>query len=198
MKKLLLTLLVPVFFTCFAVSAAEKTAVVDMQKIFTGYEKTKIVEDRLAEQLKTMRSALVKMQNDAKELKKKYDEALEGSQNLALSNEEREKFTVKKEEITRILALKDTELKEYAKNGNNQIKARYEEERTAIISEIKKVIRNKATLEGYSLVLDKSGMTMNQLNVVIYNDPSMDITQSVTDELNRLWKSAQTAAPAAK
>lgn len=159
-----------------------------MQKILAGYEKTKVAEARLKDQLTLLKDSLTKMQADIVKIKEVYDEAKREAQNLALTPEARAKASDKQIELDRILNLRQTELKEYAQSGQKQISANYEETRSEMVAEISKVVRNKATLEGYSLVLDKSGMTLNQLSIVIYSDSSLDITESIITELNRIYR----------
>ena len=41
------------------------------------------------------------------------------------------------------------------------------------------------------MALDKSGVTLNDLPIVIYNVSSIDITQAVLDDLNRAYRTGK-------
>ena len=53
-------------------------------------------------------------------------------------------------------------------------------------------------LEGYTLVLDKSGTSLSEVEFVVYFQPNLDITDSVVQDLNRGYrKNAKDPAAAA-
>ena len=46
-------------------------------------------------------------------------------------------------------------------------------------------IRRRATLEGYTIVLDKSAKSTSDAAIVLYSADALDITERVLTELNR-------------
>ena len=48
-----------------------------------------------------------------------------------------------------------------------------------IIKDIEKVVADKCVTEGYVLVIDKSGKTLNNIPTVVYHNPALDITTPV-------------------
>ena len=58
-------------------------------------------------------------------------------------------------------------------------------ERKKVIEDIRSEIRRRAAIEGYTLVLDSSGMSLNDTSIVLYSTDAMDITDKVLTELNR-------------
>ena len=54
-------------------------------------------------------------------------------------------------------------------------------------------------LEGYTIVLDKSGESLNDVEFVVYIQPNLDITEAVIQDLNRGYrKNAKDPAGAAE
>ena len=175
---------------CFAVYPAElKVAVVDMRKVFQDYAKTKVVEKKLQEQMDTFRDYSKKLAAQIQVLKKEFETVRDQSQNnFALTPAEQQNKKMKAREIYERLAIKDAELKNYAKSRQEQIRASYEKMRNEILGEIRVVVSAQAQLQGIDLVLDHSGSTSNEISAVVYFKPSLDITKSVLDDLNRAYK----------
>jgi Skp family chaperone for outer membrane proteins len=57
--------------------------------------------------------------------------------------------------------------------------------RKDIIDEIMKVVNEQIKIGGYDLVLDKSGMSMGQIPVLIHSRTDMDFTPAVIAALNK-------------
>jgi hypothetical protein len=57
--------------------------------------------------------------------------------------------------------------------------------RKDIIDDIMKIVNNQVKNAGYDLVLDKSGMSMGQVPVVLFSRNEMDFSKSILDTLNK-------------
>jgi Skp family chaperone for outer membrane proteins len=66
-----------------------------------------------------------------------------------------------------------------------QFKKLEAKKRQEILRNIQKAIASRAELEGYSLVLDHSGKTLNGISAVLFYKPHMDITEEIIKDLNR-------------
>ena len=189
-------LILSVLFWAALASAQQKIAVIDMQKVFTGYGKTRAIEQNLNEQLEIYKEYSARLMNEYKALGEEYEKLRGEAQNVALSEAERENRKLRAIEKAEEIKRKEAEISEYGKSRQIQLKESFDSQRREVLREIKKVVQNKAVLEGLSLVLDKSGVTLNDLPLVLYNSPAVDLTQSVLDELNRAYKPAPAQAPA--
>lgn len=166
-----------------------KVAVVDMRKVFQDYEKTKVVEKKLQEQMDTFRDYSKKLAAQIQTLKKEFETVRDQSQNnFALTPAEQQNKKMKARELYERLAIKDAELKSYAKSRQEQIRTSYEKLRNEILGEIRVVVSAQAHLQGFDLVLDHSGSTSNEISPVVYFNPTLDITKIVLDNLNRAYK----------
>ena len=84
--------------------------------------------------------------------------------------------------------LKEQELKSYRESRQTQIRDMSAKLREEVIDEIRRAVHNKAVLEGYTIVIDKSGKSMSDVGFVIYVQPNLDITESVIQDLNRGYR----------
>ena len=75
--------------------------------------------------------------------------------------------------------------------ARSYVEEQFDKKRAEVIAEIRQVVSNKCMLEGWTMALDKSGVTLNDLPIVIYNVSSIDITQAVLDDLNRAYRTGK-------
>ncbi len=86
----------------------------------------------------------------------------------------------------------------YNESRKTQIRDMYTKLRGEVVDEIRKAVHNKAVLEGYTIVLDQSGESLNDVGFVIYVQPNLDITDAIIQDLNRGYrKNAKDPAGAA-
>ena len=180
-------------------SPAVKIAVVDIQKVFHEYEKTKVLEIKLNQQNEVFGEYSDQLKAQYLNLKKEYDAALADSQNVVYSIEEREIKRLKSVELKDALARKEQERKSYIENSVLRLQEMEEKLRSEVVDDIKKVVHNIAVLEGYTLVLDKSDNPLTGVGFVIYVQPNLDITETAIQNLNRGYrKDAKNPADADK
>ncbi len=188
MKKLLTSLLLGgLFFCCGA--AEQKIAVVDMQKVFTGYDRTKTIELKVNQQMEVYKQYAAGLFQEYQQLNREYLSLRDDSQNLTLSEAERENRRLRAIEKAEQIKKKENELKDYNQSRQKQIKENFEKLRAEVVEEIRTVIRNKCIREGWTLVLDKSGVSLNDLPLVLYHTPETDLTQDILEDLNRVYRS---------
>ena len=198
MKRYLAAVLLALTFGAGVCAAEMKIAVIDMQKAFEQYEKTKTLQIKLDQQMEVFREYSNQLNQQFQNLRKQYESARDDSQNIAFSGAERESKRLKAQQLYESLKLKEQELTSYKESRKAQLNEMHEKLRNELIDEIKQVVHNKAVLEGYTIVLDKSGTSLSDVQFVIYFQPNLDITESVVQDLNRGYrKNAQDPAAAA-
>nr|HPN84741.1 OmpH family outer membrane protein [Victivallales bacterium] len=133
-------------------------------------------------------SSLEKLQQEFKELR-------DSSLNIALSDVERESKRLAAQDKYRQVKEKESELKSYSIEKQNNIKEKYEEIRERLVAEIKAVVGKVAVSKGYTLVLDSSGKTKNEISSVIYYAHELDISEAVLKELNPVEQAKPVASP---
>ena len=159
-------------------SGSEKIAVVDLDKVFREYYKSRIAEDTIRSQGETYRGYLVQLNDRREKLRAEARIAIQNSQNVALAAEERLKARQLAAKLEATLKELDTEIELYQEN---MIKAMRELERTKraeIVADIEKCVRKRAAAEGYLYVFDSSGKTMNEQPALLMFPASCDLTHT--------------------
>ena len=199
MKRILAALVLALTLAAAGARAAElKIAVIDMQKAFQEYEKTKTIEIKLNQQMEVFKEYSSQLNQQYQNLRKQYESARDDSQNIAYSAAERENRRQKAQQLYESLKLKEQEMTSYTESRKTQIRDMYTKLRGEVVDEIRKAVHNKAVLEGYTIVLDQSGESLNDVGFVIYVQPGLDITDAIIQDLNRGYrKNAKDPAGAA-
>ncbi len=199
MKRILAALVLTLTLAAAGARAAElKIAVIDMQKTFQEYEKTKTIEIKLNQQMEVFKEYSNQLNQQYQNLRKQYESARDDSQNIAYSAAERENKRQKAQQLYESLKLKEQEMISYTESRKTQIRDMYTKLRGEVVDEIRKAVHNKAVLEGYTIVLDQSGESLNDVGFVIYVQPGLDITDAIIQDLNRGYrKNAKDPAGAA-
>ena len=199
MKRIFAALMLALTLASAAVHAADlKIAVIDMGKAFDEYEKTKTIEIKLNQQMEVFKEYSNQLNQQYQNLRKQYESARDDSQNIAYSAAERENKRQKAQQLYESLKLKEQEMTSYTESRKTQIRDMYTKLRGEVVDEIRKAVHNKAVLEGYTIVLDQSGESLNDVGFVIYVQPGLDITDAIIQDLNRGYrKNAKDPAGAA-
>lgn len=166
------------------VAAEQKIVVIDMEKVFTEYYKTKIEDAKIRKQTDVFKQYLGSLSDAREKIQVEYIELRDASQNIAISDAERESKRVESLDKYRELQAKDVEIQQYNQQKRRFLIEEYEKIRKGLITEIGNVIKSRAKREGYSLVLDYSGNTQNNIPPVVYYDAGMDITAQIIKEIN--------------
>ena len=196
MKKfLLLTAAAALVFP--AVSYAQlKVGTVDMNRAFKEYNKTKDSEKKIND----AKDAAKKEYDDrADNYKKALDEINKLNQQLdspALSADK--KTSMAKDRDDKIANIKnmEREINEFRQTRERQLQEQAMRMRENIVKEITDVIMDKVKTANYDLVLDKSGPSMNGVNVVLHSKDSFDFTTDVITALNKKPVTTTTEKPA--
>ena len=184
MKKFFISLLLlPV---CFSFLHGEVlTGVVDLERIFREYYKSKIAEELIRQQAAVYRDYIKKLESEHKILADDAAKARAAAQNLALSAAERQKAEDRAIAAARAVAAKKTEAEVYARERAVDMRTLQTRKRAEILKDIQDQISRSASLLGYGFVLDYSGRTTNDRGAVLLYPKQRDFTNHVIRELNR-------------
>jgi len=188
MKKMLLNVLLVLAVCTGAELSAQnmplKIAVIDMNRVFQEYNKTKINEAKLKKQADIYKEYSNQLALSLNKLRQEFVKLRDDSQNMVYTAAERENRRLNAQEKYRQTAAKEAELREYNRERQKQLRDEYEKLRSSILQDISNVVTEKCLAEGYGLVLDKSGRTLNNIPFVVYSSKMLDITDSVIKTLN--------------
>jgi outer membrane protein len=188
MKKLIVTLSVTAAVFSFAASPAlaqMKVGIVDMNKVFTSFYKTKDAEARLNEaraQAKTdLDGRLETLKANMEDINKLEADAKKPE---LTADKQQAAIRARDEKINEVRNL-DREIGEFRQTRERQLQEQFMRMRGDIVQDIMKVVDARVKSEGYDLVFDKSGQGISQVPVVLFSAPSMDFSDSVVAELNK-------------
>ena len=180
---LTLFLLLTAAENCLA--AGNKIATVDLERVFNSYYKTKIIDQDFTEQGKVYRNYIQRQAEQLRKSEQEYRKKLLESQNIALNPTERARRETEVKQLQSNLKQRRAELEQYAAERAKVLQESAARERKKVIEDIRAEIRRRAAIEGYALVLDASGKSMNDTSIVLYSIDALDITERVITELNR-------------
>lgn len=188
MKQLLVTLSVASAFcalTATPAAAEMKVGIVDMNKVFTSYYKTKEAEARLNDaraQAKTdLDGRLETLKSDMEQINKLEADAKKPE---LTADKQQAAIRARDEKINEVRNL-DREIGEFRQTRERQLQEQFMRMRGDIVQDIMKVVDARVKSEGFDLVFDKSGQGISQVPVVLFSAPSMDFSDSLITELNK-------------
>ena len=158
--------------------AAElKIATVDLDKVFTAHPKTQAAEADLKKAEAGIEAELDKIKAEGLALQDEVGKLREAAKNPLLSEEARmqkrseaeEKLTELQEFELRARRTQETKLK--------QMREQVLKSRQAIVDELLETVNQFAKANEYDLVLDRSGLTMNAVPLVVFSNPDLDVTE---------------------
>ncbi|MBE6384507.1 MAG: OmpH family outer membrane protein [Lentisphaerae bacterium] len=165
--------------------AEVRIGVVDLEKIFREYYKSKIAEELIKQQAAVYRDHLRKLDSEHRALAESARRAQAAAQNIAISAAERQKAQENALAAARAVAAKKAEAELYAKERAVDMRALQNKKRAEVLKDIQAQINRSAAVLGYGFVFDKSGRTGNGLSSVLVYPPQRDFTKHVITELNR-------------
>jgi outer membrane protein len=159
--------------------------VVHMDRVFNEYYKTKQADAQLKTQAKEYEDERLKLMAEMEKIDQEFTAIREEAQNPALSEEVRaakrtlaeEKLMAKREQEAKIRRFMEMRQKQLDDQGRRM--------RRSLVDEIRAVVRDFARERGIDIVLDSSGGSLNGVEVVLYSDPRVDLTDEVIKVVNR-------------
>src|SRR6266581_895376 len=187
MKKFLstifaLTLAFPI--AAFA-QGALKIGTVDMQRAFKEYSKTKDAETKINE---AKNSAKKEYDDRAEAYKKALDEINNLNKQLestALSADKKTQIAKDRDDKIANIKNMEREISEFRETREQQLQQQLMRVREGIVKEITDVVMEKVKTKNLDFVLDKSGMSINGVPVVMYAPDNVDFTNEIVDTLNK-------------
>src|SRR5438874_12385496 len=90
----------------------------------------------------------------------------------------------------------EREINEFRQTRERQLQEQAMRMRENIVKEITDVIMERVKSSSYDLVFDKTGPSMNGVNVVLFSKDSMDFTTDIITALNKKPATTTTEKPA--
>ena len=165
--------------------AAERIAVVDLDKVFREYYKSRIAEETIREQGETYRAYMLQLNDQRNRLIEDARKARFNAQNLALSAEEQRKAAEHAAQLENAVKEKNSEIQLYGESRSAAMRELEQRKRQEIMTDIRAGIRRQAAAGGFLYVFDSSGRTMNEQPAILLFPENCDLTRTVIEDLNR-------------
>ena len=178
-----------------AFGSDRRIAVVDLERVFREYYKSRIAEETIRTQGETYRSYLLQLNDRREKLRVELRIAVQNAQNIALTPEEMLKARQLAAKLEAELKALDTEIELYQANMIKSIRELEQRKRAEIVADIRRCVRKRAAAEGYLYVFDSSGRTMNEQPALLVFPEACDLTRVVIEDLNRTAVRPQPAPP---
>ena len=191
MKQMWMAGWVAVFLAVSCGAAELKIATADLDKVFTAHPRTQAADAELKKAEGEIEAEMEKMVAEGRTLEEEVSKLREAARSPILTDEARtlkrteaeDKLTELQEFQLRVRRTQETKLK--------RLREQVMKTRQGIVDELMVQVVAFAKDEGYDLVLDRSGQTMNMIPLVIYANPELDVTDKL---IERLKGSAAAAA----
>lgn len=174
--------------------AEMKVGIIDMNKAFVEYYKTKDAESKINEARtqakKELDDRLATLNAQVEVINKLQQDIQKPELSKDAKDAKTQELTTKANEARTL----DREVGEFRQSREKMIQEQFVRMRKDIIDDILKVVNDKIKAAGYDVVFDKSGLSMGQIPVVIYSRADMDFTADIIAALN---KDAPKTKPAA-
>jgi outer membrane protein len=175
-----------------------KIGTVDMQRAFKDYNKTKDAEAKINE----AKNAAKKEYDDRAEA---YKKALDEINNLnkqlespALSADKKTGMAKERDDKIANIKSMEREISDFRQTRERQLQEQLMRMREGIVKEITDVVMEKVKAKSLDFVLDKSGISINGVPVVMYAPENVDFTNEIIEALNKPGRAtASTKRPAA-
>ena len=185
MKKLIPILILAIAFGAAPAFAQSKVGIVDMNKVFTSYYKTKDAEKRLNDARTQAKSDLDGRLETLKASMEEINKLEAATKKPELTADKKEAAIKQRDEKISEVRNLDREIGEFRQTRERQLQEQFMRMRGDIVQDIMKVVETKVKSDGYDLVFDSSGLGISQVRVVLYSAPSMDFSDSIITELNK-------------
>ena len=171
-----------------------KIGTVDMQKAFKEYNKTKEAEVKIND----AKNAAKKEYDDRAEA---YKKALDEINNLnkqlespALSADKKTGMAKERDDKIANIKSMEREISDFRQTRERQLQEQLMRMREGIVKEITDVVMEKVKAKSLDFVLDKSGISINGVPVVMYAPDNVDFTSETIDTLNKPGRATASAA----
>src|SRR5205814_9120316 len=171
---------------------------VDMQRGIKDYNKTKDAEVKINE---AKNDAKKEYDDRAEAYKKSLDEINNLNKHLespALSADKKNGMAKERDDKIANIKSMEREISDFRQTRERQLQEQLMRMREGIVKEITDVVIEKVKAKSLDFVLDKSGMSINGVPVVLYAPETVDFTSEIIDTLNKPGRAtASTKKPAA-
>lgn len=162
-----------------------KIAVVDMARLVKAHPDTPAADSALEKQSEEYETEAKELKSKLEKLQKEVESAINDAQNKALSDSARE--DKKKAAEAKLMSFRESEQKfrETRQQRQKDLNDQRMRLQRKIIGKIKEAISKHAAKNGYTIVLDSAAMSVTGVEMVLFSEEKLDVTDDVLKLLTK-------------
>ena len=165
--------------------AADRIAVVDAARVLKEYHKTKRADEKMTEQVAEFNAEKDKMLSEHARLKKEFEKARAEAQDKALSEKAlNEKRDTAEDKLLSVVEY-ERKIQDTTVSHGRQLDEQRFRMHQRLADEITEAVQKQAVKDGYTLVLDSSGLNTSGFKGVLYSVTNVDLTATMIEILNK-------------
>ena len=162
-----------------------KIGIVDMNRVFAEYYKTKDADKVINEQKEAAKKELETINNDYKKLLDNYQKLATEIKDPAIGEELRKEKQKEAQEVASKARALEREKKELSDRRQRMLLTEVDRKRKALIEEIQDVVGDMAKKKNYDIVFDKSGLGTRGIPFLLHSKDAVDFSEELIGELNK-------------
>lgn len=162
-----------------------KFGVVDMQKAFADFYKTKDASGKFKDNVDKAQREVNERWSVYKNLLGEIQKLQKEAQDPIVNDQTRAKKGAELQDKAKELRALEQEIGEFQNRRQGQLKQEDLQIRKGLYDEILAVVKEKAKADAYDFVFDKSGISLTTVPVLLYYKDAVDFTDQVIVELNK-------------
>src|SRR6266581_2808041 len=172
------------FLTGISQAETNKIGIIDMQRVWDKYYKTKQAQAQVDDQTADFEKRKKGMMDDYQKANREYKKLMESVTDQAVSSDERDrrKSAAEKKLLEIQEIQQDANL--FQRTTDEQLKMQARRMTEIILRDIRDLVEAKAKAGGYTLVIDVAAKSAVGTPIVLYTNGQNDMTQEVLLQLN--------------
>ncbi|HEX2746533.1 MAG TPA: OmpH family outer membrane protein [Verrucomicrobiales bacterium] len=173
-----------------------KIGIVDMKRVFQEYYKTKDAEKKVNEDKSKAKKDLDQRNNTYQKLIDQWNEASKIVQDKLVNAELKQQKKAEADKIASEIKALEREIDEFRRRREQQLQEQVMRMRKGLLDDISQRVEEKAKLDNYDLVFDKSGVSPSGVKFLLHSKDAVDFSNQVLAELNKNAPKESLAQPA--
>lgn len=172
-----------------------KIGIVDMKRVFQEYHKTKEAEKKVNEDKSKAKKDLDQRSGKYQELISDWEKAMKIVQDKLVNAELKQQKQTEAQKISSEAKALEREIDEFRRRREQQLQEQVMRMRKGLLDDISQQVEEKAKLDNYDLVFDKSGVSPSGVKFLLHSKDAVDFSNEVLAVLNKNAPKDSTTAP---
>ncbi len=184
------TLFVTLAATLFAAGSVSaqtqmKIGIVDMKRVVQEYHKTKEAEKKVNEDKSKAKKDLDQRSAAYQKLIERWQEAMKIVQDKLVNAELKQQKQAEAQKLSSEAKALEREIDEFRRRREQQLQEQVMRMRKGLLDDISQQVEEKAKLDNYDLVFDKSGVSPSGVKFLLHSKDAVDFSNEVLGVLNK-------------